>query len=163
VSGDFVKELIEGKVDEELGEVWEREDLFFFVDWREEDAQIAACCDALIGPGVVAAEWRGEELVFEGKQRSVVVPLTHSTADRHIALLSLNEALAPELECRYVWASQGADSVAILPLPTITWQALEERHGAAAVDRAFLKLTPFPNVFTDRLERPKAKPRWRFW
>lgn len=48
--GDFVKDLIRGKVDEARGEIWERDDLFFFVDWREEEEIIPAYCDALIGP-----------------------------------------------------------------------------------------------------------------
>jgi hypothetical protein len=165
--GDFVKDLIRGKVDEARGEVWERDDLFFFVDWREEEENIPVYCDALIGPGLVSATWSGEDLVFACDERSVVVPLTHSPADRHIALLSLNEVLAPRFEVRFVWASTGADTVALLPLPAQDWQSLLNEHGAAALDRAFMKLQQAPNVFTDPLVRPEPEPerksRWRFW
>jgi len=162
---DFVKALIAGKVDETRGEVWEHPELFFFVDWREEDENIAAYCDELIGPGVIEASWRGEDLLFTRAERSVVVPLSHSPADRHIALLSLNEVLAPEFEVRYVWAAHGADTAAMLPLRTEEWQVLEQEYGRATLDRAFLRLQPSPNTFTDSLRRPtlEEKPRWRFW
>lgn len=161
--GDFVKDLIRGKIDETRGEVWERDDLFFFVDWREEEENIPGYCDALIGPDVVSASWRGEDLIFSRAEHSVVVPLTHSPADRHIALLSLNDVLAPMFEARFVWASNGADSVALLPLRADDWQLLLKEHGAVAVDRAFMKLKPSPNLFTDPLVRPEPKPRWQFW
>lgn len=161
--GAFVEELIRGKVDEARGEVWEHDDLFFFVDWREEEQNIPGYCDALLGPGLVAASWRGDDLVFSCADRSTVVPLTHSPADRHIALLSLNEVLSPLFEIRYVWASHGADSAALLPLAAHDWQSLLSEYGATALDMAFLKLQQAPNLFTDALVRPKPKPRWKFW
>ncbi len=76
------------------------EDCCFAVDWREADDDIVRYCESLLGTGRLSAEWvAGDLFVIFGSKR-VRVPLMQSPADRHITLLTLNEALSPEFEAR---------------------------------------------------------------
>lgn len=145
---------------------------FLWIDWREDDAAIAATCDAIAGPGVLAAEWRGDDLVVLGRGREVQVLLELDAGDRHRALVACNEILAPTHELRFVWETDGADTAGLLLLSAEEWQSLESECGHEAVAAAYLALAPRPNIFTDPLQplRPKrpAPPStarrswWRF-
>lgn len=59
---------------------------FLWIDWREDDAAIAATCEAIAGPGVLAAEWCGDDLFGPGRGREVQVALEQEAGDRHRAL-----------------------------------------------------------------------------
>ena len=79
------------------------------------------------------------------------VPLTYSLADRHITLWALNHLLAPDYEVRFCVDSNGADTLAFLPLPAVEWGRLEQEFGADAVARRFYRIKGRPNLFTDVL------------
>lgn len=145
---------------------------FLWIDGREDDAAIAATCDAIVGPGVLAAEWRGDELFVHGRGREIQVTLEQDAGDRHRALLACNEILAPTHEIRYVWETDGADTAGLLLLSAEDWRSLENDYGCEAVAAAYLALAPRPNIFTDPLhalrpKRPAPLPAarrswWRF-
>lgn len=157
----LVRQLIEWPENEEWS-LPEEEPPFFFVDWREEDASIAEYCSNAAGHECVVSDWRGDDLYVVSDRLSRRVPLTSSVEDRHITLLTINEVIAPHHEIRYVWASHGADTAALVVLTPSEWQSLIQRYGESAVNRAFPRLQERPNIFTDSLRPPRRK-WWRFW
>jgi len=82
--------------------------------------------------------------------------------------MAINNILKSDYEVRMVWDSDGSDTVAFTILSISTWNTLEEKFGAEAVSKAFLKLTSDLNVFTDSLAKHRpgllpSKPWWKFW
>jgi hypothetical protein len=88
----------------------------FTVDWREADDEIVRYCESVLQTGRLSAEWTAEDLFVIFGSKRMRVPLTRSPADRHIALLTLNEGLSPEFEVRMLYASVGSDSSTFVPL-----------------------------------------------
>lgn len=132
------------------------EQLAFWVDWRGEEGEIVTDCESVLQTGKLSAETveddseAGWHMFICFGERRVRVPLTYSEADRHHALVALNEALAPDYEIRLAKDSAGADTLAFVALSTTEWSALERKHGAKVAAR-FYKLAPKPNVFTEPL------------
>ncbi len=147
--------------------LFEDETKLFWVDWRDEDDAIVDYCESVLSTGSLASEWDGLKLFIRYKDTRHEVPLTHSGVDRHITMVALNEVLAGEHEIRFLWASDGGDTLAFVLLGADEWADLEQRHGVEAVTATFLTLGEFPNVFTDPLDRhrPGYRPRpwWKFW
>src|SRR5215475_7620743 len=75
---------------------------FFAVDWREDDADIVACCAGVLGLESLTAEWRDEDLYITFDDREVRAPLQIDVADRHITICTLNDMLSPEYEIRFL-------------------------------------------------------------
>jgi hypothetical protein len=142
--------------------VWDADEPFFFVDRREDDADIIDTCGVIVGEERLKSERDGDRLNIVSGGRRIPVPLTDSPDDPHITLLAINRALAPDYEVRYVWASHGSDTAGLLVLASAEWQALEAEFGAAGVDKVFLRLGERPNIFTGSLDPPK-KRWWQFW
>ncbi len=141
------------------------EDCCFAVDWRQEDESIPRYCESVLRTGRLFVEWVGADLFVNFGTKRVQVPLTESSADRHITLLALNEALSPEFEVRMLYASVGSDTGVFVPLSSEGWSALES-EAREVVSRRFHRLTTHPNVFTELVEVPikvAARPWWRFW
>lgn len=141
------------------------EDCCFSVDWREADDAIVEYCESVMRTGRLSAEWAEDDLFVIFGSKRVRVPLTESAADRHITLLTLNEALSPEFEVRMLYASVGCDSGTFVPLGSEGWSALE-REAAEIVSRRFHKLMPHPNTFTELVtvpSKPSVRRWWRFW
>jgi len=140
----------------------------FWVDWREEDASIIEYCESILKTEQLSSQFDDEKFLIHFGTLVKEVPLSMSGADRHITLLALNEILHPHFEIRMAWASNGSDTLAFAPLPCEVWNALELEFGVASVAQAFLKLTPYPNVFTDPLtstpvQTASEKKWWEFW
>jgi len=140
----------------------------FWVDWREEDARIIDYCEDIIKTSQLSSRLDEEKLFVQFGELTNEVPLTFSGADRHVTLLALNQILSPNYEIRMVWASNGSDTLAFAPLACELWRALEEEFGEPRVSQAFLKLSPYPNVFTDPLTPSPAEGKagrkwWEFW
>jgi len=159
-------DAVRGDDDAAFDALCENEDCCFSVDWREEDEYIPRYCESVLRTGKLTSEWVGDDdlfVVFGAKR--VRVPLTESAADRHITLLALNEALAPEFEVRMLYASVGRDGGDFVPLSSEGWRALESEAGEV-VARRFHKLAAHPNTFTELVKvptKPKSRPWWRFW
>jgi len=82
----------------------------FLVDHRAQEEEIVTDCEAVLKTGRLSAEFSGDQLFVVFGPKRIKVPLTLTPADRHIALLSLNEALDPEFEVRMLYASVGGRS-----------------------------------------------------
>lgn len=146
----------------------ESEQEVFWVDWREDDGELAGYCETIIKTGSLSSKWEQDQLILSYKGKTTKVPLTYSGADRHITLIAINEILTPDFQIRFVWDSDGSDTLAFAILPSSRWAALEAQYGQETVAKAFLALTPELNTFDDPLRghRPgqaAAKSWWQFW
>jgi hypothetical protein len=160
----------------------EDESVFFWVEWNEDDDQIPGLCEAVLKTGQLAADWDGDTMVIVWRATRFPVPLTKSLltevagnpvtwavdavlplslsdallwpsrGDRHVTLMALNRALAPDYEIRYVRASEQDDEPAFAPLTAKDWAALEQQYGADVVEASFARLYADQNLFT----RPKS-------
>lgn len=139
----------------------------FWVDWKEPDDILAEYCESIIKSDRLSSDLDETGLYVQFDDKRLKVPLTYSHKDRHITLQTINDVMSGEYEIRFVWASDGGDTLAFAPLASRDWMALEKRFGLDAVDRAFMKLHDFPNVFTDPLWKlnpnKSDKPWWKFW
>ena len=81
------------------------------------------------------------------KGNRVKVPLEIGAGDRHITIVTLNEILKPDFEVRFCIDSNGADTLAFLPLACDVWRELEAEYGAAVAKR-FYKLQMKPCLLT---------------
>src|SRR5262249_24296490 len=89
----------------------------FLVDWREDDGDIPRYCESILFTEMLSGVWEDDRLFIQFGQKRVQVPLTHSAADRHITLVTLNEVLHPDFEVRYAVQSRGSDGLIVVPLP----------------------------------------------
>lgn len=145
----------------------------FWVDWRSDDAEIVAACEAVLESGRLTCEvGDDDELTITFGDRRLPVPLTRSVQDRHRTLVTLGRVLAPDHEIRLVAASDGSDTLAFAVLASRDWQHLVDRFGREKVDDAFSPLRDDHDAFTaprpNRQPRSAAggqakKPWWRFW
>jgi hypothetical protein len=154
VNRELVARVVESPSDDRIQALLDDTDTVFWVDWRGPDDDIVNDCEAIIQTGSLSAELvdadAGSEMYVSYNDKRVRVPLTDSAQDRHITLCSINEVLGPDYEIRFCIDSNGADTLAFLPLSSSDWKDLERRYGDA-VSRRFYKLAARPNVFTDRL------------
>lgn len=150
--------------------------VFFWVDWREDDDQIAGMCETVLKTGDLKSEWdEGEQLMIVRGQQRLPVALIKSAltewvlwftwwllpsfvtdhlqwplrGNRHTTLVAVNRALQPDYEIRLVNGSCDGDEAAFLPLSKADWAALEEKYGPAPVAAAFTPIGEPPNFFTD--------------
>jgi hypothetical protein len=158
----LIRRLIATPSQEVVNELFDDQQIVFWVDHRELDETIPEYCEQISRSGKLSATSSDEKLSVSYGDRCAEVPLTLSPADRHITLLTLNEVLTPDFEVRMVWDSNGGDTLAFAVLSRVEWEALEREFGTKRVDAAFLKLAAKPNVFTDHLHRPVAKRWWKF-
>lgn len=164
----LIEKLIVNPSEETTELLYDNHSEVFWVDWREEDSTIIEYCENIIKTRSLDYSWMGKKLNIQYKDLSREVPLTYSDKDRHITLMAINNILKSDYEVRMVWDSDGSDTVAFTILSISTWNTLEEKFGAEAVSKAFLKLTSDLNVFTDSLAKHRpgllpSKPWWKFW
>jgi hypothetical protein len=157
---DLITAVLESPSEASIAALLEDDTTVFWVDWREDEADIVRYCESVLNTGKLGAEWvrsadaaRGSELFISCNDRRIRAPLINGYEDRHIALLTINEALAPDYEVRFCIDSNGSDTLAFLPLSGTKWSELEQGHGTA-VSRHFYRLEKRPNVFTDPLPFP---------
>ena|SRR5437870_237142 len=147
---------LESPSKETIRALFDDDDTIFWVDWREDEADIVSYCETVLRTGSLTAEWaraatsRGSALFISYSGRRIRAPLRNGYEDRHIALCALNQVLAPDYEVRFCIDSNGSDTLAFLPLPSARWAELEQRYGPA-VSRHFYRLAEHPNIFTDPL------------
>ena len=136
----FARRLIEDSGEETTRQLFQESHAgIFWVDWREADTDIVTMAARALGLADLSASWRGEQLIVEYRGRATPVPLEGKPCEQDITLDSLNRALHPEFEIRYVKASEGGDTVAFQALPAAAWRELEAAFGPR-VAQAFPRL-----------------------
>lgn len=136
----FARRLIENPGEETTRQLFQLAGPgIFWVDWREADDDIVSMAAKALALGDLRASWTGGKLIIEYRGRHTEVPLQNKPGEQDITLDSLNRALHPEFEIRYVKASEGGDTLAFQGLPTASWQALEASYGPG-VANAFARL-----------------------
>lgn len=133
----------------------------FWIDWREEPAEIPGICEGMIGTHLLSAEEDDESVYVVWRGTRTKIPLTQTGADPHVTLFTINNAIRPEYEIRFVRQSVGNDSAAFVILSTADWQTLEEQYGRNKVADAFAIILERPNLFTERASGPPSI--WKFW
>jgi hypothetical protein len=152
----LITAILESANKESLRALFDDEATVFWVDWREGETDIVRYCEAVLQTGKLSAEQvraatpRGSELFISYDGRRLRAPLINGYEDRHIALCTLNQVLAPDFEVRFCIDSAGSDTLAFLPLPSAKWAELEQRYGTT-VSRHFYRYAERPNLFTDPL------------
>lgn len=138
--------------DEETGN--DREEIILIsVDWRGEEELIIEECETAIKTGDLSFEVADADndvgfkryIIYRGKQYFVHLSPKKDELGRYknvrsSVILKLNEILQPDYELRYLTASEGGDSVILLPLPTKLWTILEAVYGET-LHIAFAKLS----------------------
>ena len=153
---ELIQRAIESPTDDVIQALLDDESTVFWVDWREEDAEIVEYCESIIQSGELSADEvdadndAGFDLYINYRNQRVRVPLEIDIQDRHITLVALNEVLAPDYEIRFCIDSNGADTLAFAPLRCSDWKQLADQFGTK-VSLRFYQLQPRPNVFTDAL------------
>ena len=153
---DLITAVLESANEAAIRALFDDDATVFWVDWREGEGDIVRYCEAVLHTGKLSAEQvrastpRGNDLFISYNGRRVRAPLINGYEDRHIALCTLNQVLAPDYEIRFCIDSNGSDTLAFLPLPVAKWAELEQRYGAA-VSRHFYRYGERPNLFTDPL------------
>ena len=184
---EAVHKLIRHASDESVEAALEDGTAFFWVEWREDDDQIPGLWEAGLKTGKLSADWNHDDslaVVWRGKR--FPVPLAKSIADswlffsvqwilpslisdrflwpsrgnRHITLLTLNHALHPDYEIRFVKESIDGEQAAFAPLAAADWLALEQQYGPEAVSAVFAPIQEHPNLFTEKmsLDGPEVEP-----
>jgi len=164
----LIEKLISEPSEKTTQLLFDDESEVFWVDWREDDGELAGYCESIINTNKLSSSRLGEKLSISYGDKIVEVPITNSGGDRHITLLTINEAVYPDYEIRLVWDSDGNDTLAYAILKTEKWSEYEATYGEESVQKAFLKLTQDLNTFTDSLHnhRPTQKalkPWWQIW
>jgi hypothetical protein len=148
---DFARKLIEHPGEFTTRQLFERSiEGVFWVDWREADDDIVKMAAKAIGDTDLSAEWVNGKFIINHRGKSTEVPLTPKAGEQGITLATLNKALDPHFEIRFVKASAGGDTLAFMPLRKEHWAALQGIFGAkleaafAAVDgsSSFLESEP---------------------
>jgi hypothetical protein len=133
----------------------------FWVDWREDSAEIPNLCELVLCTGALGGDWIEDKAVVNWRGVTTLIPITETHDDPHLALLALNAAFAPDYEVRFVRQSVGNDGGAFVPLASAEWASLESQYGAPKVAEAFARIQQHPNLFTETAPAPPAW--WRFW
>lgn len=147
----LIEKLISSPSEESRDLLYEGDSEIFWVDWREDDSALAEYVESIIKSNKLSASMDNDKLFIHYGEVTKQVPLSYSGSDRHITLVAINDILYPEYETRMVWESDGNDTLAFTPLSIKQWSELETRYGVEAVNKAFLKLSPNLNTFTDSL------------
>lgn len=147
----LIDRLIAYPSEETIDLLYENNSEIFWVDWREDDFDLADYVESIINSNKLSASMDGDKLFIHFGEITKQVPLSYSASDRHITLVAINDILYPEYETRMVWDSDGSDTLAYTTLSVTKWCELEAKYGVNAVNKAFLKLTPELNTFTDSL------------
>ena len=125
---------------------------FFAVDWGEDDADVVQYCSDCIGDTALRGEWRDDTLVIIRDGDETTVPLANDEGDRDVTIRTLNDALQPDYEIRFLVSSHGSDTAGFVVLASTDWQSLEAEI-SQAVNENFVKLAVLPNIFTEMTDQ----------
>ncbi len=119
----------------------------FWVDWREADDDIIHMAAKALDIYSLFPEWRDGNLFVRYNDVLTPVSLEFKPGEQDKTLLSLNKALAPDYEIRYVRASEGGDTIAFIGLDADSWIHLQTTYGDRIGD-AFMTLTAETQLFS---------------
>lgn len=143
---EFARKLIASPNDETTKELFEGVEGVFWVDWREADEDIVSLASKTI-PGIeLAPAWIDGKLSIRFDGKMTEIPLKFKPGEQDITLRALNQAIAPALEMRFVKASDGGDTIALMILDKESWAELESGYGAK-VGEAFQKIESNTSLF----------------
>ncbi len=151
-----VRAVLESPSREAIEALFDDETVVFWVDWREEEESIVWSCENVLKTGSLSAEvvevktGEGCEVYIQYYDKRIKIPLTYSMDDRHIAICSLNDILAPDYEVRFCIDSNNSDTLAFVPLTVNDWSEFERDYGDK-LSKRFYKIAVKPNLFTDQL------------
>ncbi len=111
----------------------------FLVDWREADERIISLAASALGRGDIGPKWIDKKLHVDFDGVLTQVPLQFQPGEQDLTLRTLNSALQPTYEIRFVKASSDGDTLAFMALATDYWRTLESEYGDK-VDAAFARL-----------------------
>lgn len=106
---NLITAVLESPGKEKIRALLDDDTTVFWVDWREDEADIVRYCEAVLQTGSLTAEQvraatpRGSELFISCNGKRVRAPLINGPEDRHIALCALNQVLAPDYEVPLQW------------------------------------------------------------
>jgi hypothetical protein len=130
---NFARKLIGDPSQQTIKQLLAGVDGVFWVDWREADEDIIRFASEIIGSGELSPEWVGDKLNVNFRGKLTEVPLKCEPGEQYITLATLNEAIGPTYEIRYIAASSGSDTIAFMVLNKDTLSELEaEFHGKVA-------------------------------
>jgi hypothetical protein len=148
VNKEFARKLVTSPSDKTTKELFQGVDGVFWVDWREADDDIVSLASKAI-PGIdLAPVWIDGKLNIRFQGKLTEIPLKFKPGEQDITLRSLNQAIAPALEIRFVRASDGGDTIALIILDKKSWAELESDYGAKVAE-AFQKLESNNSFFDD--------------
>ena len=154
---DAVRDFLSSPSAATVADFLDDESTVFWVDWRQEDETIAESCELTLNTGVLGGEIIENtndgsdyhvEIIYNAKRERV--PLTFSTADRHLTLLTINRILNPDYEIRFCIDSNGGDTLGFVALSSGDWTSLHAQFGDL-IDKHFYRIAETPNLFTDPL------------
>ncbi len=129
------------------------------VDWRAcEDEVVADFGRRLVSGDTLTARLDGNELYVTFNDAEYRVPLTHSPADRYVAISSLMSLLGERYELRRLKASVDSDTHVFLLLLREAWRLLDERHRSWA-DSLFESVPIGVDGFGNGETVPYVQPR----
>src|SRR5436190_23967538 len=89
---NLVIALLESPSEEAIRALFDDRATVFWVDWREDEADIVKYCESVLQTGSLAAEWvdaattpRGSDLFITYGAKRIRAPLINGDEDRHIA------------------------------------------------------------------------------
>jgi hypothetical protein len=143
---NFARELIECPGKDVTQRLFDGIEGVFWVDWREADERIITLAAEAIKASDLTPEWIDGKLNVQFRGRLTRVDLEFKPGEQDTTLRTLNRAIAPELEIRFVKASDGGDTLAFMPLSKDAWFELEAAFGSR-VDDAFTRLDESVSFF----------------
>ncbi|MBT2745143.1 MULTISPECIES: hypothetical protein [unclassified Lysobacter] len=120
-----------------------------WVDHREDDADIVLTAAEHLGldEKTLSADWTSEPgLNIEYRGKITAVPYPNDFADRDTTIVTLNEIIKPDYELRWAIASNGSDTLGLLPLSRAQWESLEATH-PQQIAELFRKIAPGSVMF----------------
>jgi hypothetical protein len=142
------------------------------VDWRAcEDEVVADFGRHLASGDSLTARLAGSELYAAYNGAEHHIPLTHSPADRYVAICSMISILGARYELRRLKSSVEGDTHVFLLLLREDWRRIDDRHRAWADSLfeavplgkdGFGRGETVPYVQLENLQ-PQHRPWWRLW
>ena len=144
---EFAARLIEDPDESTIKELFRRRIAgLFWVDWREASDEIIRLAAKCIWAYQLKPIRIGDRLTIFFNGHRTEVPLKGVPGEQDITLATLNQALQPDYEIRFVKASDGGDTLAFFLLDDDSWAELEILYGEK-IDDAFARIDKGSSFF----------------
>jgi hypothetical protein len=125
----FLRDIIYDPGNRIIDQLFDGVEGVFWVDWREADENIIKMAAQIIGDNTLAPEWNEGALYVKFRGQLTKVPLNFEPGEQHITLATLDRAIGPDYEIRYMKASEGGDTTAFMLLKRQQLSALNAEFG----------------------------------